>query len=67
MKNSEQDGGFAWLLLVAVILGCLTEGWLTRSLVRELAPDPSSAELPTYTLTGRVDGRQTLDYGEYDE
>lgn len=68
MSNSEQSGGFALLVALAILAGGLTQGMLTDTLERQMAVEEASGRLPTFTLTGRDEnGRQTLDYGEYDE
>lgn len=57
-STSEQDAGFICLLIAAVFVGYLVE------LPKPPEPEPVSAQLQTYKLTGRDEnGRQTLEYG----
>ena len=65
MSNSEQSGGFALLVAMAILAGHLTHGMLTDTLRDQMDVEHASGQLPKFTLTGRDEnGRQTLDYGE---
>lgn len=65
MSNSEQSGGFALLVALAILAGYLTHGMLSGALRNQMDVEYASGQLPKFTLTVRDEnGRQTLDYGE---